>query len=253
MRLHSVEIDNSKSATHPVIFLHGFGGVADQWHGLQASLSFYAPTLAFDLPGHGKSLDYPNAGPPKVAAKAVLEEMAARNIEKAHIVGHSMGGAIASLLALFAPEKIASLTLLAPGGYGEEFNHPLLLKWGAAKTREELHSVMLAFFSADYQIPSKVYDFQTAIRNQPGAVESLSAIAKGMSSDGKQGMLPIDAVVATDCPITVIWGRNDEVLPVTQAEQLKGKVNLHILDGVGHSPAEEATKFVNEKIKAQLK
>ncbi len=170
MRLHTAEIDNSKSSTIPVIFLHGFGGAGEQWRGLQTAISFHAPTLAMDLPGHGKSLSYPNFGPPKIAAKAVLAQMDNRKINQAHFVGHSMGGAVASLIALIEPQRVASLTLLAPGGFGSEFNHPLLLQWAAAQNRDELKVVMPNFFGPAFELSEKTIDFQFALRARPGAV-----------------------------------------------------------------------------------
>lgn len=252
LSLPTIAIDNSNIDAIPVIFLHGFGGLPAQWWGVQTAISYNAPTLAFDLPGHGKAVQYPDAGPPKVAAKAVLREMQQRDISKAHFVGHSMGGAIASLMGLIAPEQVASMTLLAPGGFGTEFDHPLLLAWAAARTRDELTAVMPRFFGAGYDLPVKAIDFQLEARAQAGAVETLIGIAKSMSMDGKQGMLPIDEVLAGDYPISVIWGDDDQVLPVGQARALAGKVDLHIVEGMGHSPAEEAPDLVHHVIRKQI-
>ena len=253
MMLHTIQIDNSSSTANPVIFLHGFGGAADQWRGLQTTISYKAPTLAMDLPGHGASLDYPNAGPPKIAAKAVLAEMDALNIETAHIVGHSMGGAIAALIGLIAPKRVSSLTLLAPGGFGTEFNHPLLLKWAAANSREELKALMPNFYGSSFDLPEKIIDFQHELRSEPGANEMLTAIAQSMSNDGKQGMLPVESVLAGDYPISVIWGREDKILPVSHGQALVGKVDLHLIDRMGHSPAVEAPELVRDVILKQLK
>ena len=251
-RLHANLISNTTTNALPVVFLHGFGGVGAQWWGLQTAISFKAPTISFDLPGHGKSVSFPNAGPPKVAADAVLAELDALGHERFHLVGHSMGGAISSIIALKAPNRVASMLLLAPGGYGEEFNHPLLLKWAAAKNRDELADVLPHFFGPTYEMPEKVIDYQVSTRQTPGLSGSLQSIAKAMSSDGKQGVLPVDDVLSTGVPISVVWGREDAVLPVSQTDQLIGRVDLHLLDDVGHSPAEEATELVQKLIMDRL-
>ncbi|MEM8749487.1 MAG: alpha/beta fold hydrolase [Pseudomonadota bacterium] len=260
MQLAAAAIDNtpegrdaSTAGVTPVIFLHGFGGLAAQWRGLRTGISFKAPTYALDLPGHGGSLDWPGFGPPKVAAKAVLAFMSANELENAHIVGHSMGGAVASLVGLMEPGRVASLTLLAPGGFGAEFNHPLLLRWAAAQTRDELRDVMASFFGPDYVIEDKVIEFQYQARQRPGAIEALVSIAEGMSSDGKQGMLPVDDLLATGLPISMIWGTEDKVLPVSQGLALKDRVDLHIAENTGHSPAEEQPQLVQAVILSQLK
>lgn len=258
MSLHTIAIDNSKGVGVPVVFLHGFGGIGGQWAGLQVSISFYAPTFSFDLPGHGESISYPDFGPPKVAAKAVLAALDELGLQKVLIVGHSMGGAIASLIALMSPERVAGLVLLAPGGFGTEFDHPLLLDWAKAKTEDELKSVMPKFFGDTYKISEKVIEFQKSIRKTEGATKALYEIASGMSSDGKQGMLPLGDLLQTPVPITIVWGDQDQVIPVAQAIALeskapKGRVAFHILEGVGHSPAEEATQTVKSVIIDQIK
>jgi pyruvate dehydrogenase E2 component (dihydrolipoamide acetyltransferase) len=252
-RLGAVEIDNSPDGNAtPVVFLHGFGGLAKQWWGFQTSISFNAPTLAFDMPGHGDSVDYPDSGPPAVAAKAVIAELKERGIEKAHFVGHSMGGAISSLIGLTAPEVVASLTLLAPGGYGTEFNHPLLMQWANAKTHEELVTVLPHFFGASFEVSEKMIDFQAQARSKKGVVEALVRIGESLSRNGEQGMLPVDDVLRGDYPVTMVWGDKDAVLPVSHALAVKDKVDLHILEGVGHSPVEEATDAVRKIILDQL-
>lgn len=252
-RLHSNAIDNSRSAAAaaaatPVLFLHGFGGVGAQWWGLQTAVSFKAPTIAFDLPGHGKSLDFPEAGPPKIAARAMLAEMDAMGISKAHLVGHSMGGAISSLIGLMAPERVASMTLLAPGGYGTEVNHSVLHNWAAAKEADELAAVLKHFFGPSYEINQKMIDFQVELRAMPGAVEKLTEIAKLLFEGKQQGKLPVDDLLANGIPTSVVWGDLDAIVPVHQSDQLTDKVDLHIVKGIGHSPLEEAPDLVRQLV-----
>ena len=53
-----------------IVFLHGFGCTHDVWRGCQGAFSGQAKTVAYDLPGHGGSVDHPDAGPPKGAVRA---------------------------------------------------------------------------------------------------------------------------------------------------------------------------------------
>lgn len=208
--------------------------------------SFKAPTIAYDLPGHGKSLEFPNAGPPKVAARAVMEDAAARGIDRFHLMGHSMGGAISALIGLMDPEKVASMTLLAPGGFGPELNVPILEKWAAAQTEAQLRAALPAMFAPKYVIPDKLVDYLVDLRKVPGAVPKLISIMDSMNFNGEQGQLPIDDLISTLLPITVVWGNQDAIVPVTQTDQLKGRVDLRILDGIGHSPADECPDIVRK-------
>jgi len=248
LQLHANAINNSRSTSTPVLFLHGFGGVGAQWWGLQTAVSFKAPTLAYDLPGHGKSVTFPDAGPPKTAARAVIADMDKRGIQQAHLVGHSMGGAVSSLIALMAPERVASLTLLAPGGFGPELNHPALMEWAAARTVGDLQAILPQFFGPDYEIQEKMIGYQAQLRAMPGAVESLISIAEDLFAGGVQGKLPIDDLIKLNLPMSVVWGQLDNIVPVSQATQLQGRLDLHLLDGVGHSPVEEAPDLVRNTI-----
>ncbi|MEP1209002.1 MAG: alpha/beta fold hydrolase [Rhizobiaceae bacterium] len=250
--LHTIAINNSRSGSIPVLFLHGFGGVGAQWWGLQTAISFKAPTLAYDLPGHGNSVAYPDAGPPALAARAVIADLQARDIQKVHLVGHSMGGAISSLIALMAPGLVASMTLLAPGGYGTELNHSALLDWASARSTSELEAVMPRFFGPDYVLPEKMIEYQVQLRAQPGLVESLMSIAEGLFEGGVQGKLPVDDLLELGLPMSVIWGQLDDIVPVSHADQLRDRVELHLLDRVGHSPVEEAPDLVRETIVSRV-
>ncbi|MGT2467378.1 alpha/beta fold hydrolase [Mesorhizobium atlanticum] len=99
-------------------------------------LAAEARVLAYDLPGHSHSLQCEGMGGAKPAARAILADLAARQLTKVHLVGHSMGGAVATLMALADSGRVASLTLLAPGGFGPEINAALLRRYAAASGRE---------------------------------------------------------------------------------------------------------------------
>lgn len=240
-----------------LVFLHGFGGLAAQWQGWLNAFGGQIKTIAFDLPGHGASLDFPGYGPPKVAARAVLDDTQAMGSERLHLVGHSMGGAVSSLTALFAPERIASLTLLAPGGFGPGINHDLLSRWAGASDHDVIAGLMPGFFGPDYDVHPKMVEFTTMARQTPQATARLEEIAKGLARDGVQGELPRDGLFAQAFPTTVVWGTHDHVLPVEQAHALQpladdGKLTLHIVEGMGHSPAEEARGLVTSIIEKNL-
>jgi len=261
-RLGVVEIDNTALASSassqtaseatPIVLLHGFGGMAVQWQALQTRLSYRAPTLAFDLPGHGKSLDYPGFGPPKLAAEAVIRELDARKIDKAVIVGHSMGGAVASLIGLLAPNRVRALVLLAPGGFGEAFNHELLMQWAKASSIDVLSKVMPQFFGPAFSLPEKAIMLQHKVRQENRLVAALIDIGSGMAKGGKQGVLPLKALGETGLPIHVLWGTEDAVLPVEQAKALPAAFQVTLLEGVGHSPAEEVPLATEQAVLAAL-
>lgn len=103
------------AGTLPAVLLHGAGGSAAMWTRLHVLLRAERPVYALDLPGHGRSA--PLADPPGVEryAAAVRTFLDEAGLERAAIVGHSMGGAVAQVLALEAPDRVAALVLVGTG------------------------------------------------------------------------------------------------------------------------------------------
>ena len=103
-----------------------------------------------------------------------------------------------------------------------------------------------------FDVAEKIVSYHQHLLSRPRAFEMLTSIATGMSSDGQQGVLPVSDILGLPMPKTVLWGTDDNVLPVSQLEQFERHAATHRLEGVGHSPAEEATDQVKAAIFAQL-
>jgi pyruvate dehydrogenase E2 component (dihydrolipoamide acetyltransferase) len=226
------------SAT-PAVFLHGFGGAALSWDVIQPTIAADRPTLAFDLPGHGVARDFPGFGPPKLAARAVIAELDRHAMASAHLVGHSMGGAIAALVALFAPERVASLTLLAPGGFGPEIGAEALGRFAAARSDEDLHNGLISLGRPGWQPDEAVLALHRRIRASQ-STEALASIFALLFRGGTQGSLPLEAVAATGVPVRLIWGRADEITPFAQSQSVPASIALVDLADVGHMLMDEA-------------
>ncbi len=252
LRLHCDSYGDGDNTAPPLVLLHGFGGLAANWEPIAEALSDNRRVLAFDLPGHGLSLSYPEAGHPRVAAAAVIGELDERRITKAHLCGHSMGGAIACVVALERPDLVASLTLLAPGGFGEEINAPLLRRFAAADDRDTLEPLLEQFYGWDNPVPDEELVRILADRQRPGATAKLVQIAGIITEGGSQGLLPKQALAARGIPIKVIWGTRDRVVPTRQAHKLPGEIATHVFEGVGHMPHEEVPEAVVRLIRENV-
>ncbi|WP_299818956.1 alpha/beta fold hydrolase [uncultured Roseibium sp.] len=218
----------------PVVLLHGFGGDRQTWLNIQTGLAPQKRSIAFDLPGHGEALDWPRIGNAGLAAKAVSHSLEALGLTQVHLVGHSMGGAIAALIALRSPEIVASLTLLAPGGFGPEINHRLLRRYAAATDAAEMETLLEQFFGWEFKLPKFLAKTAAESRARPGAAATLQAIADEIIDGNVQKTLPRDELAALPLPIRVVWGTQDRVLPTRQAHKLPGMVATHIFERVGH-------------------
>jgi pyruvate dehydrogenase E2 component (dihydrolipoamide acetyltransferase) len=232
----------------PLVLLHGFGA----WHGVWESLAtgLAGRVLAYDLPGHGRSLDFPGAGPAKLAAGAILADLSRRGIDRVHLCGHSMGGAIATLMALSAPARVRSLSLLAPGGFGEEIDGSLLRRYAAARSESELAEALSAMAGPHASIPTAGLAGLAAMRALPGQTEKLIGIAEAISRGNRQGVIGRTALEGLGMPVMVLWGTEDPVLPWRQTHGLPSRFALDGIAGAGHMLIEEAPETVLRAIRA---
>ena len=102
----------------PLVILHGLLGSSRNWRGAGADLAQRFHVLALDLRNHGRSPHAPEQSFDLLAAD-VLEFLDDRGLERAHLLGHSLGGKIAMRIACRAPERVGALLVvdIAPRSY----------------------------------------------------------------------------------------------------------------------------------------
>jgi pyruvate dehydrogenase E2 component (dihydrolipoamide acetyltransferase) len=249
-RLH-VRVRGSRGKT--IVLLHGFGGDHTEWTDIQPDLARDGLVLAVDLPGHGRSINVPGAGAAASTAKAILADLSARGLDCVHVAGFSMGGAIAAMMALRAPQRIASLTLLAPGGIGPEINAPLLRRFASPADADELRACMNEMSAPNFAMPTKNVAAAAAVRGLPGQREKLEEIVAAITKGGIQGVIPRQQLAGLPMPVAVVWGTADPVLPFSQAKDLPGSFMLHPVDGAGHMLPVEARKCVTTTIRKTVR
>ena len=235
-----------------IVFLHGFGDTHGVWRQIQEAFAGEARTVSFDLPGHGASLSFPDAGRTKIAVAAVMEEIDRRRLNPVHLVGHSMGGAVAALVALERPGAIASITLLAPGGFGSEINHRLLSRYAEANDREHLTATLENMVGWNKPVTDETIERHIAMRNCPGQCDKLVEIAGYMHRAGRQGVIPREQLAKLQMPVKVVWGTQDRVLPTRQAHRLPPMFAAHIFEDTGHMLPTEIPESVIALIRQNL-
>jgi len=120
LRVHDVHVGRTRVSTltmgrghTPVLLLHGLGGTKHSFFDTLAALSPDYRVHAMDLPGFGSSSKPATAGyDAPYFARSVLGAMDELGIERAHVVGNSMGGRVAIEMGLTAPDRVRSLGLL---------------------------------------------------------------------------------------------------------------------------------------------
>lgn len=239
----------------PIVFLHGFGGLSSTWDSVIAALGTGQPVVSVDLPGHGGSLNSDGRGGAGRMAKAILAGLAARGIARFHLCGHSMGGAVAALIAMRAPDQVASLTLVAPGGMAPEINAELLGRYAVAKTEAEIRTLWTEMATPGFVWPDEAVAAQAAARAAPGAMAALGETYASMfpnGADNGQGVIPHEQLAALTMPVAVIWGGDDHVVPCPGPARLPVNFALSLLPGLGHMLPEEAPDAIVRVLKHQI-
>lgn len=214
-------------------------------------------TLAYDLPGHGRSQNAPGFERSGKMAGAITSDIEGRGIGKVHLVGHSMGGAVATLIALRTPDLVASMTLLAPGGYGPEVNHRLLRRFASAATRNEMLGALENMFGWNSDIPDSLVDALVVNRKSPVAVDKLEIILDRMFKlrgiDMEQGTFRRSELAELAMPVKVLWGTQDRVLPTRQAHRLPPIFAAHVSENTGHMLIEERATDVVALVRQNIR
>jgi len=254
-----------KGQGEPIFLLHGSFSSLHTWEVWQQELSPYFMTISLDFPGHGLTgpdekkrygtVDY---------ALLVLKIAKKLKIEKFHLAGNSMGGAVAMQIASDQPDKVLSLNLIdaagaprleVPKSDSTTFQSRGGGAWIFKLASSPIFSKILLkctpkfFFEMNmkqvYGDPSKVtdqaiqryYDLMLREGNRQATLDRLR-MPRSMNIDFDQLTMPT----------LILWGQKDSWIPVTQAyileKAIKGS-NLIIFEEAGHVPMEEiATESV---------
>ncbi len=234
----------------PVLLLHGFGADLNSWMFNQPVLCEGRRTLALELPGHGLSSKDVGAGDVAGFTDVIEAALAALAVDPAHVVGHSMGGALAISLAVRRPDAVATLSLLAPAGLGPEINGTFIDAFVRATRRREAVEA-LQFLVHDPSLISRVMvEELLRYKRLDGVAQALETVARAWFPQGRQAVNLVAALAALAVPVQVIWGRDDRIIPVAQADIVAAPGEVHVLDAVGHLPHMEKAGEVNRLIRA---
>lgn len=236
-----------------ILLVHGYGGDRNSWLFLQEPLAARHRVYALDLPGHGTSSKDVGDGSVETLADAVLGVLDAIGAEHAHLVGHSLGGAVALAATARDPRRVSSLTLIAPSGFGTEVNVGYLRGFADAQTRRELKPVVGDIFADQSLVTRQLIDDLLAYKRLDGVDAALHTLL-GTLLDGdtqRAGSAAAVAAIGGAVPVTVVWGSADQVIPSGQAESVTGAAR-HVLDGAGHMPHMERPAEVQAAIEEAI-
>ena len=228
-----------------VVLLHGFGGDLNNWLFAAPALAEGHTVYALELPGHGGSSKDVGPGDLDFLVEAVVGFLDAVELERVHLVGHSLGGLVAASTALRDPGRARSLTLVASAGLGEEINGDYLDGFISAASRRELKPALELLFADSGQVTRQLVDDVLKYKRIDGVDAALRSIAEHVFGEGRQHVLVADRLAELGIPLLVVWGDEDKIIPPEHARHAPEQAEVHVLEGSGHSPHLEAAGDVN--------
>jgi pyruvate dehydrogenase E2 component (dihydrolipoamide acetyltransferase) len=237
----------------PILMIHGFGADLTTWMFNQAELAQDRPVYAVDLPGHGGSAKDVGRGSLEALAAAMLGFMDELGIERAHLVGHSLGGAVAVQMTLDAPDRVTAVTLIAPAGLGKEISQDFIEGFIGETRARKLRPVLEMLVADPAMVTGDMVEEVLRFKRLDGAVAALRAVAGANFENGAQRISLRDKLGALKIPVRVIWGEADRILPAGHGEALPQNVKVTRIAGAGHlahmEKAAEVTALIRNAVR----
>lgn len=251
------------SAAHTVVCVHGWACSVYSYRRLMPLLADAGMrVIAIDLPGHGLSDKPDDVRLYTLDAQAgcILGAMDALGLSRAVLVGHSMGGPICARVAVLAPDRVAALALLAPAGFGTEWElrvlraitprlvapmlPRLLRRWMIAAVFSFVYGTLYTPTARDvdeYWAPSQFPGFVRAMWDLLHRFEWSAGIDFGFGTIG--------------APTVIMDGRRDNLVIrrwVRRYAEVLPHARLTVIDNCGHVVPEEAPELVSQAIKGLI-
>jgi pimeloyl-ACP methyl ester carboxylesterase len=257
LRLHGHRVRCLVRGEGPaLVLLHGITSSAGAWAPVLDALAAEHTVIAPDLLGHGDSAKPQGDYSLGAYASGVRDVLVALGVDRASVVGHSLGGGIALQLAYQFPERVERLVLVASGGLGREV-HPLLraatlpgadlvlplvcraglLDAGAATGR--------ALERAGLRLSPDLRGMAAGFASlaDDGALRAFLHTARSIMDAGGQRVDASDRLyLAAEMPTLIVWGERDPLIPVAHARAAHAAMphsRLEVLPGAGHFPFQD--------------
>ncbi len=224
-----------QGAGTPIVLIHGFGADLGGWRPFVQGLPATLPIYAVDLPGHGGSSLGDDVSLAGFAAR-VLASLKAIGINGGHVVGHSLGGAVATLVATDPGFAAKSLFLISPAGLGPDANATFVRQFAVASEEASI-AIWMRELVADASIITPALVKATAkARAETKVTTTLPVVAAKLFPDGAQGASVVDRLQTPAIPTRIVFGGDDRIIPAGHASRVGGRVAVHLYRGVGHLP-----------------
>ena len=217
------------------VLIHGFVSDRLSWAANAAALMTVARVHALDLPCHGNASVEINSYLINDLVKYVDSSLKENGIAKTHLIGHSLGGAIANAIATNCPETVASLSLIAPLGFGQGIDLGFLQNLVTSTEIEPTLALLRRLVVKPQLINNLVAKHLIDHLSKLGVREGLLKIIASISQDINPQTKP--ANISTQ----IIWGAADKINPLPLLTN-----EILMIENCGHIPHIENAEQVNQ-------
>lgn len=244
----------------PLVLVHGLGGSSIFWQRNVGPLARHFKVFTLDIPGFGRS-EKPRFEYGLTNGIGVLSDFIdAMGLERASLVGNSMGGLLCLALALRLPHKAERLVLVDAAGLGKEVTLPIRLasvpilgELFLGKSRGFIRNEMRNLFYDPSYLTEELVDDVYESRRSPGARYAfLATLRNGVSFLGiRDAVILQNELHQLTTPTLIVWGAQDRLFPLAHAyaahDHIRGST-LQVFDECGHCPHIEKADQFNELI-----
>ncbi|TYC97992.1 alpha/beta fold hydrolase [Arthrobacter echini] len=244
--------DEGAAERTPVLLLHGIGRSLEDWEGLYERLAPDHRVISVDLPGFGLSERTEGKYSMETLARFVLAVLDTLGEHRPlHVVGNSLGGAVALKISALAPERVRSLVLANSAGFGREVTIALRLLAVRPvgrflmrdKSRKAAYRTERALFYDKVFVTEERLDHAQEVGRNPVYDDVMLAVAGHLGTFGgvrrRWRTELLRRVAAQRKPTLVIWGDEDRVLPASHLEHARAAfphAEFHLFEKCGHMP-----------------
>ncbi len=238
-----------KGEGEAIIFLHGYLETSLVWDELSGSLSRSYRTISVDMPGHGESSVFGGEHSMSFMAEAVKNVMNAEGIDKAMLVGHSMGGYVALAFVEKYPSRLYAYCLFHSHPFADTneviANRKREIKIVESGKKDIIYPVNIPRMFADFNTEKFKKEVERNKKIAAGiTAEGIIAVINGMISRPSR----IDILKKGVVPLLIIAGEYDNYIPFEELNnwlKLPANAELLVLEESGHMG------FIEEKEKTQ--
>ena len=241
----------------PILFLHGLGcGARMWWHQMRAFASSHR-VIAVDFPGHGKSAPADTCSEASLAA-LTIDVLDTLGVERAVLVGLSMGGGIALATALAYPDRVAGLLAADAGSGSDDPEGARLMALGMARqVREQGIDAFAEKMAGSPVVGSYARMGLRARRHLVALLRDNDALGVGSIIEGVQASRPpmqARPLHHIAVPTTILVGEHDAgcLIPSRHAAGAIPGARLVVIPGAGHLTALEAPAAFNAALRDLL-